>query len=278
VPTRWSSDQQMAERALKHRQALINLFNTLEEQWKSDGLIKSRKPEILRYKLADQEWRIIEALQQILKPFTIASRQLQGNPAKRHNRATKGRFDEHYPVTEVLLNHLKRAVNGEVLEPVWETGQLKYVAIPLFDGIPVPNDATCLLSIANRFYRNELPDLSNFEDLSETGLGETRCILPANDTPCYAGVIIMNPFRKIQGLEALCSQIPQRQDPGYLPTVKSELMALWTTTYKNPDTEVPIADPASETFDYGDFTTMRLRFPGRQQSRNTTPPPSPPPA
>jgi hypothetical protein len=98
----------------------------------------------------------------------------------------------------------------------------------------------------------------------------------------YAGATVMNPFKKMQELQKLWSQIPQRKEPGYLPTVKTSLRALWTTTYKNHDLEVPTSDPPVETFDYEDFTTMRLQFSGRssrcqksQQSRDTSSPDTP---
>jgi hypothetical protein len=73
-------------------------------------------------------------LQQILKQFAISSRQLQGNPASTYSRSTCGRFDEYFPVIEVLLDLLERAVKGQIVEVCPETNQL--VQNQLFEGIP----------------------------------------------------------------------------------------------------------------------------------------------
>jgi hypothetical protein len=116
VPTRWSSDQQMAERALKHREALDVLFTKVRKQWEHTGSKESENPDLLQYQLTDQEWRVVAALQLVLKPFTIGNRQLQGNPATSHSRATTGRFDEYYPVIEVLLDHLERTLRHNLIE------------------------------------------------------------------------------------------------------------------------------------------------------------------
>jgi hypothetical protein len=72
-------------------------------------------------------------LQRILKQFAISSKQLQGNPASTHTRSICGRFDEYFPVVEVLLDLLERAVEGHIIEICPKTDQL--VQNQLFEGI-----------------------------------------------------------------------------------------------------------------------------------------------
>jgi hypothetical protein len=134
VATRWSSDFAMAERALELQPALSKLFANVHQAWVTEGSILAQRPEILNYQLTTPEWRVVAVLQRILKQFAISSKQLQGNPASTHTRSTCGRFDEYFPVIEVLLDLLERAVEGHIIEVCPETGQL--VQNQLFEGMP----------------------------------------------------------------------------------------------------------------------------------------------
>jgi hypothetical protein len=77
---------------------------------------------------------MVAVLQRILKQFAIFSKQLQGNQALTYSRPTCGRFDEYFPVIEVLLGLLERAVEGHIIEICPETGRL--VQNQLFEGMP----------------------------------------------------------------------------------------------------------------------------------------------
>jgi hypothetical protein len=134
VATRWSSNYAMAARALVLRRPLNRFFSIIEERWVNNGSIPSQKPEILQYKLTSFEWQIISLLQLILKQFNISNKQLQKNPSFRHNRATRGRFDEYYPVMELLLNHLENAVQGYIFNVPIKGINQPMIQVNLFEG------------------------------------------------------------------------------------------------------------------------------------------------
>ncbi|GKU14244.1 unnamed protein product, partial [Fusarium langsethiae] len=77
VCTRWQSDEAMASRALLKRTALNRMFALIEERWVTQGGKDQDKPAILKEKLSLEEWKVVAALQRILQPFRVASRQLQ---------------------------------------------------------------------------------------------------------------------------------------------------------------------------------------------------------
>jgi hypothetical protein len=133
VATRWSSDFAMAERTLELQPALSKLFANIHQAWVTEGSMLAQRLEILNYKLTTPEWRMVAVLKRILKQFAISSKQLQENPASTYTRSTYGRFNEYFPVIEVLLDLLKRAVEGHIIEICPKTGQL--VQNQLFKGI-----------------------------------------------------------------------------------------------------------------------------------------------
>jgi hypothetical protein len=55
-------------------------------------------------RLSQYDWKVIEVLVKLLKPFEVATKQLQGNGIP-GTRSTCGSFDEHFPVFEILLDH-----------------------------------------------------------------------------------------------------------------------------------------------------------------------------
>jgi hypothetical protein len=123
----------MAARALVLRRPLNRFFSIIEERWINDGSIPSQKPEILQYKLTPSEWQIISLLQLILKQFNIFNKQLQKKPFFRYNRATRGRFNEYYPVIKLLLDHLKNAVQGYIFDVPAEGTDQPVVQVNLFE-------------------------------------------------------------------------------------------------------------------------------------------------
>jgi hypothetical protein len=116
VATRWSSDYAMAARALVLRRPLNRFFSIIEKRWVNNGFIPSQKPEILQYKLIPSEWQIILLLQLILKQFDIFNKQLQKDPFFRYNRATRGQFNEYYPIIKLFLDYLKNAIQGYIFD------------------------------------------------------------------------------------------------------------------------------------------------------------------
>ena len=66
-----------------------------------------------------------------LKPFKIASKQLQGNGIM-GKRSTSGGFDEYLPVVEMLLDHFETDLKGTIYE---EDADRHLVEVNLFDGM-----------------------------------------------------------------------------------------------------------------------------------------------
>ncbi|XP_044723732.1 Ribonuclease H-like protein [Hirsutella rhossiliensis] len=99
--TRWNSDMRMMERALRLRPALNTFFNDVSEP----------------YRLSAYDWKVIEVLVKLLKPFEISTKQLQGSGVP-GGRSTCGSFDEYFPVFEILLDHLESAIEGTIFEEV----------------------------------------------------------------------------------------------------------------------------------------------------------------
>lgn len=100
--TRWDSDMRMMERALLLRPALNTFFNDVQNRWETESGYESTKPRVLQYRLSAYDWKAIEILVKLLKPFEIATKQLQGNGIP-GSRSTCGSFDEYFPVFEILL-------------------------------------------------------------------------------------------------------------------------------------------------------------------------------
>jgi hypothetical protein len=126
----------MMERALLLRPALNTFFNDVQNRWESEGGAERARPAILQYRLSSYDWRVIEVLVKLLKPFAIASKQLQGNGVP-GERSTCGGFDEYFPVVEMLLDHLESAIEGTVYDEVDDaaTGARKDVKWAVYEGL-----------------------------------------------------------------------------------------------------------------------------------------------
>ncbi|KAK4077569.1 hypothetical protein Purlil1_12331 [Purpureocillium lilacinum] len=111
--TRWDSDMRMMERALRLRPALNTFFNDVQNCWEAEGACDRTRPTILQYRLSGYDWKVVEILVKLLKPFQVASNQLQGNGVP-GTRSTCGSFDEYFPVFEILLDHLESAIEGTI--------------------------------------------------------------------------------------------------------------------------------------------------------------------
>ncbi|XP_044718005.1 Ribonuclease H-like protein [Hirsutella rhossiliensis] len=75
------------------------------------------KQAVLQYRLSAYDWKVIEVLVKLLKPFEISTKQLQGSGVP-GGRSTCGSFDEYFPVFEILLDHLESAIEGTIFEEV----------------------------------------------------------------------------------------------------------------------------------------------------------------
>ncbi|OBS15043.1 hypothetical protein FPOA_14063 [Fusarium poae] len=93
----------------------VFIASTIKERWVTQGGKDQDKSAILKEKLSLEEWKVVAALQRILQPFRIASRQLQGEGIA-SKRSTSGGFDEYFPTVEMLLDHLELAVQGVMIE------------------------------------------------------------------------------------------------------------------------------------------------------------------
>jgi hypothetical protein len=74
--TRWDSDKLMMERALTLRPAINTFFNDVQNRWESEGGGEKMKPAVLQYRLSGYDWKVIEILVKLLKPFEVATKQL----------------------------------------------------------------------------------------------------------------------------------------------------------------------------------------------------------
>lgn len=107
----------MVERALRPGPALNTFFNDVQNRWEIEGLCDRTKPAVLRYHLTAYDWKVIEVLVKLLKPFEIATKQLQGSGVP-GGMFTCSSFHEYFPVFEVLLDHLESAIEGTIFEEV----------------------------------------------------------------------------------------------------------------------------------------------------------------
>jgi hypothetical protein len=89
----------MAARALELRRPLERFQTTLHDQWEAAGDKEKDRPLVLEFQLGPRDWRVVEAIQKILVPFKVASKQLQGD-------GPKGALDQYFPQMEYLILHL----------------------------------------------------------------------------------------------------------------------------------------------------------------------------
>ncbi|KAF1732489.1 putative AC transposase [Beauveria bassiana] len=132
--TRWVSDKRMMERALILLPALNIFFNDVQNRWESESGSERTKPVVLKYRLSPYDWKVVEILVKLLKPFEVATKQLQGSGMP-GTRSTCGSFDEYFPVIEILLDHLESAIEGTI----WERYKDREVDCEV---VPTPEDVS----------------------------------------------------------------------------------------------------------------------------------------
>jgi hypothetical protein len=210
VCTRWQSDEAMASRALLKRTALNRMFALIEERWVSQGGKDQDKPAILKEKLSLEEWKVVAALQRILQPFRVASRQLQGEGIA-GKRSTSGGFDEYFPTVEMLLDHLELAVQGVMIE---ENEDQNMEEVQLFNDMDV--NTRRLLKVYIKLGWKKLNEY--YGKLSSTA---------------YVAAVVFHPCKKWRALERLWDQLPTRQTSEWRRRYERSLTTIWEDKYKN---------------------------------------------
>jgi hypothetical protein len=200
----------MASRALLKRTALNRMFALIEERWVTQGGKDQDKPAILKEKLSLEEWKVVAALQRILQPFMVASRQLQGEGIA-GKRSTSGGFDEYFPTVEMLLDHLELAVQGVMIE---ENEDQIMEEVQLFNDMDV--NTRRLLKVYIKLGWKKLNEY--YGKLSSTA---------------YVAAVVFHPCKKWRALERLWDQLPTRQTSEWRRRYERSLTTIWEDKYKN---------------------------------------------
>ncbi|KAF5121007.1 putative AC transposase [Metarhizium anisopliae] len=231
VCTRWQSDEAMASRALLKRTAINRMFSVIEERWVSQGGREQDKPAILKEKLSLEEWKVVAAVQKILQPFKVASKQLQGEGIA-GKRSTSGGFDEYFQVVEMLLDHLELAVQGVIIE---ENDDQIMEEVQLFNDMDAKTRR--LLKVYIKLGWKKLNDY--YGKLTSTA---------------YVAAVVFHPCKKWQALERLWNQLPSRQTSEWKRTYESGLRTIWEEKYQNKaygaDSNAVSAVRATSALDY----------------------------
>lgn len=247
VCTRWQSDEAMAWRALLKRAALNRMLCMIEERWVSQGGKEKDKPAILKEKLSLEEWKVVAAVQKILQPFKVASRQLQGEGIA-GKRSTSGGFDEYFQVVEMLLDHLELAVQGVIIE---ENDDQTMKEVQLFDDMDAKTRR--LLKVYIKLGWKKLNDY--YGKLTSTA---------------YVAAVVFHPCKTWRTLERLWNQLPSRQTSEWKKTYERSVTTIWEEKYKNKAHEADSNDASvAGTTSALDYIERRLAF-----SRSLTTPDS----
>ncbi|KJK73923.1 hypothetical protein H634G_10784 [Metarhizium anisopliae BRIP 53293] len=215
--TRWDSDKRMMERALRLRPALNTFFNDVQNRWESEGACENTKPAVLQYRLSGYDWKVIEMLVKLLKPFEIATKQLQGSGVP-GERSTCGSFDEYFPVFEMLLDHLESAIEGTIYEEMEDPATKKRtdVEVAIYEGLD--NRTRRLFKV---FIKLGWKKLHKYYALLTSG--------------AYAGAVIFNPAKKWRFLDQLWSRVPARKAQGWRADYEEKLLQIWENNYRGRD-------------------------------------------
>jgi hypothetical protein len=177
VDTRWSSSHDMIKRALELKPALNLFFINVEDQWVRSGEKFEDAPEVLTYQLTKEEWLVVASLQKILHQFAVSSKQLQGDISTHHLRSTTGGFDEYFPVVELLLDHLERAMEGYIIDEVEEDGVKEFRKVELFGGDFTHTILSFEALLMGNFRRNGPQNSPASQGLRQAWVGEASPLL-----------------------------------------------------------------------------------------------------
>ncbi|KAJ6436475.1 ribonuclease H-like protein [Purpureocillium lavendulum] len=207
--TRWNSDMRMMERALRLRPALNTFFNDVQNRWETEGLCERTKPAVLQYRLSAYDWKVIEVLIKLLKPFEIATKQLQGSGVP-GGRSTCSSFDEYFPVFEILLDHLESAIEGTIFEEVEDpvTREKKDVEVAIYDGLD---------SRTRRLLKVYI----------KLGWKKLHKYYSRLTSAAYVGAVVFNPAKKWRLLDQLWSRVPSRKTKSWRSEYEAKLLEIW---------------------------------------------------
>lgn len=230
--TRWDSDMRMMERALLLRPALSTFFNDVQNRWETEGACERTRPAVLEYRLSAYDWKVIEILVKLLKPFEVATKQLQGSGVP-GTRSTCGSFDEYFPVFEILLDHLESAIEGTIFEEVEDpvSKEKKDVEVSIYDGLD--NKTRKLLKVFIKLGRKKLHKY--YSRLTSAA---------------YVGAVVFNPAKKWRLLDQLWSRVSSPKARSWRSDYEEKLLEIWET-YKERDIDCEVLTMTDEaSMDY----------------------------
>jgi hypothetical protein len=223
----------MMERALRLRPALNTFFNDVQNRWEAKGACENAKPAVLQYRLSGYDWKIIEMLVKLLKPFEVATKQLQGSGVP-GVRSTCGSFDEYFPVFEMLLDHLESAIEGTIYEEVEDpvSKRRKDVEVAIYAGLD--NRTRKLFKV--------------FIKLGWKKLHKYYALLTS---AAYVGAVVFNPAKKWRLLDQLWSRVPTRKAQGWRADYEEKLLQIWENSYSQRDVDNEVLATTDEaSMDY----------------------------
>ncbi|KAK4073094.1 hypothetical protein Purlil1_13128 [Purpureocillium lilacinum] len=248
--TRWDSDMRMMERALLLRPALNTFLNDVQNRWETEGACNRTRPMVLQHRLSAYDWKVIEILVKLLKPFQVATKQLQGNGIP-GTRSTCGSFDEYFPVFEILLDHLESAIEGTIFEEVEDpvTKERKDAEVAIFEGLD--NRTRRLLKV-----------------FIKLGWKKLHKYYSRLTSAAYVGAVVFNPTKKWRLLDRLWSRVPSRKAKSWRLDYEQKLLNIWET-YKDRDVDCEVFATSDEaSMDYIERRLARsvAAIPGTQTS------------
>ncbi|GKU17438.1 unnamed protein product, partial [Fusarium langsethiae] len=199
-----------AQRQTAPTETVLAMLSIIEERWVSQGGKEKDRPAILKEKLSLEEWKVVVAVQKILQPFKVASKQLQGEGIS-GKRSTSGGFDEYFQVVEMLLDHLELAVQGVIIE---ENDDHIMEEVHLFDDMDAKTRR--LLKIYIKLGWKKMNEY--YGKLTSTA---------------YIAAVVFHPCKKWRTLGQLWGQLPSRQTSEWRKTYEGNLRRVWEEKYKN---------------------------------------------
>ncbi|KAM3524618.1 hypothetical protein MY4038_007676 [Beauveria bassiana] len=176
--------------------------------------------------------RVVEILVKLLKPFEVATKQLQGSGMPR-TRFTCGSLDEYFPVIKILLDHLENAIEGIVYEEIEDPGtkERKDIETAILDGLDSKTRKLLKLLIELGWKK-----LHNYYDLLTSA--------------AYVGAVVFNPTKKWRLLDLLWSRVPSRKAKSWRQDYEYKLLQIWER-YKDREVDCEVVPmPKDVSMDY----------------------------